>query len=159
MRNLAEHNHVHMYVHVHVCFRVIGWMSRLSMADFLAVDSIAVLPITLAVGVLPNDYPLCQPALRTYGLRWWLVCINIMNNYIFVFFISLLLYCTEETCFSHTIVWSAPPNAENISHQQLHVTWVLRPIRVEFSCLWCLIHIWFILPASRCSRACATTYS
>ena len=44
---------------------------------------------------------------------------NIMNNYVFVFFISLLLYRVEATGFSHTIVWSAPPNTENISHQQL----------------------------------------
>ena len=37
----------------------------------------------------------------------------------FYVFVSLLLYCVEATGFSLTIVGSAPPNAENISHQQL----------------------------------------
>ena len=35
------------------------------------------------------------------------VHMNIINNYVFVFSISLLLYCTEATDFSHTIMWSA----------------------------------------------------
>ena len=52
------------------------------------------------------------------GLKWW-VCMNIINNYFFVFSISLLLYHTEATGFRHTIVWSAPPDIEKISHQQL----------------------------------------
>ena len=50
----------------------------------------------------------------SYGLLWR-VCRNIINNNIFV----LLLYRTEATGFSLTIMWSVPPNTENISHQQL----------------------------------------
>ena len=40
--------------------------------------------------------------------RWW-VCMNIINNYVFV---SSLLYHTEATAFSHTIMCSVPPNTE-----------------------------------------------
>ena len=50
--------------------------------------------------------------MRTRHLK---VC---MNN-AFVFSISLLLYHTEATGFSRTIVWSAPPDIEKNIHQQV----------------------------------------
>ena len=37
---------------------------------------------------------------------------NIIKNYNFSFFISLLLYSTVATGFSYTIVWSVPPDIE-----------------------------------------------
>ena len=49
---------------------------------------------------------------------------NIINNYF------LLLYRTEETGFSLTIMWSVPPNTEKLSYRKL--TLVFRPLRVEF---------------------------
>ena len=54
--------------------------------------------------------------------------------FLFPYFpISLLVYHTEANGFSHSTVWSAPPDTEKISQQQL--TLVIRLLRVEFYCL------------------------
>ena len=75
-----------------------------------------------------------------YSLRWW-VSMNIINKDFFALSISLFLYCTEATGFSHTILWSAPPNIKKISHQQL--TFGLKLLCVELRCLWQFSHVRF----------------
>ena len=85
----------------------------------MLIKTISKIPLKKSAGCCGNN-----------RLSWWM-CMNIMNNYIVVFFIFLLLYRIEATGVSHIIVLSVPPYTENISHQQL--TLVLRPLRVEFS--------------------------
>ena len=86
-------------------------------------------------GKLPDLAFLCSAS----ALRWRVRT----DMYAFVFPISLLLYNTEAIGFSHTIVWSVPPDTEKISQQQL--TLVIRLLHVEFCHLQRLIPTCFII--------------
>ena len=82
---------------------------------------------------------------------------NIINNYFFVFSISLLLCRTEATGFSHTIILCG--QCLPISKKNQPPAWGLRPLHVEFCRLWRSIHICFVVPASCPPRAGAISFS